>query len=307
VPAFEEPDDDLIRQTIAAVRTVPDRLRRFEVSGQDIARLYAVPAPLLARLLDHGLPHTGGGDGRRFDRLDVENIGLGMHLRTPRRMAMRWWRHEMAAEQTGGVRLCGLTVSDDTRSATGRDDLVLDRRVVGAACPGSVTREPDGAFRLQVHLDNRAFTFGPDFDPLFDQGAGIRFHLLPEPLQEDIGFAREHRLADCKLATRFLVHQGRAMGVPVRGSEGLFVAGPYAIWHAWIELGVAGEWIPADPFFLRVLAGWGFVDPAVWTPSRSPRFVLWRLDDTYVPLLRSRGRVVPSRAAITSVRVEPAG
>ncbi len=297
----------MIRETIAAVRTVPDRLREFDVAAADVIRRYAIQAPLLTRLLDHGLPHAGSGDERRFDRLDMENVGLGLHLRTPRRTAMRWWRHEMASEPTGGVRLCGLTVSDDTRSATGLDDLVLDRRVVDAACPGTVTRAPDGAFLLQVNLDNRAFTFGPTFDPFFDQAGGIRFHLLPEPLQEDIGFAREHRLADCKLATRFLVHQGRAMGMPVRSSEGLFVAGPYAIWHAWIELSVAGEWIPADPFFLRVLAGWGFVDPAVWTPSRSPRFVLWRLDDTHVPLVRRRGRAVPWRVAITSVRVDPAG
>jgi hypothetical protein len=302
VPGRNDANEGLVQETVAAIRTVPDRFRHFTVDWQKARRHYFFREDLLTRLLDSSMPHVGTGTDRRFDPLDLENAGLALRLNTPRRTAMRWWRGEMAADQVGGERLCDMRIAPEL-SVASIEDVILDERVMRSAVAGSVDRDPQGVFELQVRLDNNPFYFDPEFAELFAEVSEFRFHLLPEPLEHDLGYVRQTGLADCRLATHFLVGKGRERGICVRSSDGLFLAGPYGTSHTWIELRIDDVWIPADPFFLRVLAGWGFVDPAGWPALRSPRFVLWRLDSQYVPLLRHLGQVIPTRAAISSVQI----
>lgn len=290
------PTDELVQSVVRTLRRVPDAHRCFTVGATEVSRVHRIDAALLERLLCMGLPHQRAGRSRRFDPFDVANIGLLLHLPSPRRMGMRWWAESFRVGSARGRRTYTVRFSVAAKAGlTG--DRSLEPRVVAAAVPGSVESVSEGTYTLRASVAANQHYFGTTYEPLFRETSAIQFHLIPASLRGDLGFLAETGLADCKLATNFLVTRGAELGLPVRSAEGLFMARPYAFQHRWIELEEDGTWIAADPFFLQALGRWGIVDADVWPPHRSPQSVLWRLHATYVPLMWN-GRL-PAEATVS--------
>ena len=297
---------DAVAAAVEMLRRVPDQHRHFTVDAGALSRVHRIDPLLLARLLDLGLPHLGSGPERRFDTLDAENLGLTLALPSPRRLGMRWWRRAFADVHASRAFSTVIRISAPGPAGPGdQSGCSLDPRVWGAAVPGGVAETSSGVFMVEPRLDDVRHVFDDSCSGLGELADSIRFHLLPRSLQQDLGFLAETGLADCRLAALFLATEARGHGVRARKSEGLILGRPYASWHAWVEVDVAGRWIAMDPFFLRTLAGWGVIDGQAWPANRSPHPLLWRLDSGYLPLLWRDGVPLPPDAVTPAVFTAP--
>lgn len=299
---------DLLDETMSALARVPSRYREYDSDMQTACKSYGFTPEQLSALLDHGLAHRGTAQNIRFDRLDLENAALGIGIRTPRRTALRWWRRALQRDShlDTATRVWRLRVEPTKRGSHASTRYALS---ADAARASASVVDGDGVFELTVHTSARAHAFDARHHELFSYAAGLRFHLLPEPLQEDVGFAKETGLADCKLSATVMREEATAAGVEARTSAGRVLTGPYATWHAWFDIRVADEWVVADPFFLGNLHRWGVLSPEEWTILDSPGVVYWRTGGHYLPILRSHGVGIPDRVSILGSRIseEPAG
>jgi len=276
-------DPAALRLVVDRVARVPARHRAFTTPHQRARQFYRIPGPVLDQLLDLGFPHQGGGTGLVFDRNDLRSASLILGLRSPQRTAFLAMAGALAAAESNlagayAMRIegscpepghpgdCGYALSPAVR----RSPAVL--RLV-AADPGRFALDlrvgPGGRLDLTLSAGQRR---------LVEEAARLQFHLIPKGLTGDLGFAAETGLADCTLAMRFLAARGAELGVAVRGATGLCLSRPFANRHCWLELRQAGRWLPADPFFLNALAGWGLIDGAAWPPHRCPAGAYWRLE-----------------------------
>ncbi|MGN7186957.1 transglutaminase domain-containing protein [Microbacterium enclense] len=286
-----------LEETVSALARVPSRYRAYDTDTLTALKRYGFTPGQLSALLDHGLPHLGTAHEPRFDRLDLENAALGIGIRTPRRTALRWWRRALQRDglTNTSTRIWYLRVepTEEGRGFAVRHTLSSD-----AAGASESAEDHNGVFKLTVRTSARTHTFDARYDSLFSYAAGLRFHLLPEPLQDDVGFAKETGLADCKLAATVMTQQALARGIEARSSAGRVLTGPYATWHAWFDIRVADEWIVADPFFLGNLHRWGVLSPEEWAILDSPGVVYWRTGEDYSPILRRGSVGVADRVSI---------
>jgi hypothetical protein len=271
-----------VAQVVGRIKLVPDRDRVFTESLTDVRRTHRIGPDLLTELLDLGLPHRGHGDDRRFDALDLGNVGVALALPCPRRLAMRWWSKALSRTVPGVRSVYSLELSADC-PRPGHDGPCRFRPhedLLAAVRPGSLRELDVNTFAFEVELATADRLFGEPFTPVIEEALRLRFHILPrQGVGVDPGFLAETGLADCRLATMHLNLFGRGLGLPVRAALGYFVSPPYAQEHAWLEFGAGGHWWAADPFLLKSLAGWGIVDPEQWPPHRSTDGVMWRLAD----------------------------
>jgi hypothetical protein len=270
---------DQARATIDRIRRVPDTVRRFEVDVAAASRSYHIDHSLLEELLDLGLPHHGAGDQRRFDPLDLENISLGLNLPSPRRRALRWWSKSLlnGRVDVDTVYAVRLTAHCPQPGHPGECRFAVNPLLVSAAMPGSVRSEQPGVTTFDVHLADPDWYFGEPFSALIDRMTPLHFHVIPESLDCDLGFATATGLANCGLATRLTVHLAAEMDLPVRSVYGYFFTAPFLTWHTWCEFRCGERWIPADPFMLTALARWGVPGSERWAPNRSTGGLTWRL------------------------------
>jgi len=252
------------QQAVEMVLLVPDEHREFDQSTDRTRRYHGIGEPLLTELIDLGLPYRGKGDGRVFDRLDLENIGLALGLSCPRRSAMRWWSRSFVTAPWARFEV-------DLPTGTG---WTTHHRDVTAV------RVTDAGQTASIRLNASEFLFGPPYADLLEYMRDAEFHLLPRSLSSDLGFFRETRLANCGLSALYLSETAHESGLHARAAHGFLVAAPFSIEHAWINLQVDGNWIAADPLLLQACAKWGVCDPVRWPLNRSPRGFLWQVDET---------------------------
>jgi hypothetical protein len=286
-------------RTMARIRRVPDRYRLFTHSTADATRVHRIRPDLLASLLDLGLPHRGAGAERWFDRLDLENIGLGLRLPGTRWTAMRWWSSSFSGRWTGDpvTRTLAINAVCPAPDRPHPCRLRLDPLVAAAGVPGSVRRSPRG-FTVDVTSTPVDHLFGEPFTPLIERIRPVEFHLLPESLTTDVGFALHSGLADCRLATRLLVGLGRELAVPVRTAIGVLLTSPFPTWHSWVEFDTGDRWLAADPFLLNAFARWAVVDTAEWPMNRSPQGLLWRWHDDQFPVVLHDGELAQAELVL---------
>ena len=290
-----------VASAVDVVRRVPNKYREFTADPAELRRLHRIDKALLQQLLDCGLPHRVSGDVVFIDSLDAENLSLLLGLRSRRRVSMRWWGVALRNADLHQAKIFTMRIAGEADRDLEGLSYSLNPKLIASALPSSVVRVSPDVFTVQARLPRPARPFGPEFGPLIAELSQLRFHMLPSPLRDDLGFMAESGLADCRLATRFAVARAAQLGLPVRRAEGLLVIVPYPTRHCWVEFEAEdGEWVAADPFMLSALAQWGIVDPGQWPPSRSPQSVLWRLGSDSYPLIVSEGRGHGCMVAILS-------
>jgi hypothetical protein len=122
---------------------------------------------------------------------------------------------------------------------------------------------------------------GEPFTKLIQKMAEMRFHVLQQQLSQDIGFARDTGIADCRLAMLYAFELATESSRPVRPATGLLMTTPYPMSHCWLEFQVGSRWHSADPFMLSALARWQIIDREKWPPNRSLQASLWRLSEDH--------------------------
>src|SRR5699024_6578453 len=85
------------------------------------------------------------------------------------------------------------------------------------------------------------------------------------------------------------VAEAARRGLEARFSFGVIVARPYSAPHCWAEVRVDGRWWPVDPLLVRLLQGWGGIDPAAWDENDSPAPLFRRLADDNTIVVSHRG------------------
>src|SRR6185437_1494018 len=152
--------DDLVRR----IRLVPDLLRDFSESQTDAVRIHRVGRSLLDRLVQAGLPFAGDGAERRFDPLDLANVGLDLGLPSAHRLAMRWWSRALAEIDEGGVTDCVLTVrcACPAPGHPGACDFTLNPESANTPEVLEASRQSDNGYALRLRLSRLERCFAGD-------------------------------------------------------------------------------------------------------------------------------------------------
>lgn len=276
-------DPGALRLVVERVSRVPTRHRAFTTAYQRARQFYRIPGPVLDQLLDLGFPHQRGGDGLAFDRNDLRSASLILGLRSPQRTAFLAMAGALAAAESNpaGAYAMRIEGSCPDPGHPGECDYALSAAVGRSPAVCRLAAAGAGRFALDLRVGpggRHDLTLSGGLRRLVEEAARLQFHLIPKGLTGDLGFVAETGLADCTLAMRFLTARGAQLGVAVRGATGLCLSRPFANRHCWLELRQAGRWLPADPFFLNALAGWGLLDGTAWPPHRCPAGAYWRLE-----------------------------
>ncbi|MDF3290274.1 transglutaminase domain-containing protein [Streptomyces silvisoli] len=272
---------------------IPSQHRRFSCTRADADRVFGIDGDLMDLLMDLGLPYKGGRRDTIFDPVDLENIGLDLHLHSANWASMRVWARSMKNPEQLENSSCEMHISWKCRNPghEGECRFALSPQLRRVA--GSEENHANEEMLVTAHLANDAREFDESFRAVALEAQSLTFHRLPHELAMDMGFLEETRLADCRSASRYLVRFARAAGLPAQPASGYFVAGPFPIPHAWFEIGVGKRWYAADPYWLNTLHRWGIADPDRWPLNSSPRGLLWRLDRILTltrPLVTDRSR-----------------
>ena len=279
MPRMVRPES--VNEVIERIGRIPAEYREFTVPGPP-DKSFGIGGELLSELLDRGLPSSGHGAARRFDPLDLLNIGIELGLPCGSWRRMQLWSKALAAlagHSAAAYRL-SMTVQCPDPGHQGDCPLLLNPCLARALAPGAL--RPEGAgFAMEPLIGARheslASPLLPALAGLLGDAGAPRFHLLPPDLSVDLEFGVLTGLADPRLATRMLVAAAQRRGLAVRPAAGMLLMRPSAMPHEWLEVQHDGGWIAADPFMLTALARWGLLDPGRWPPERSLPPVAWRL------------------------------
>ncbi|WP_132838641.1 transglutaminase domain-containing protein [Streptomyces sp. BK205] len=260
---------------------MPDKARVFDQTTLAAVRVHRIPPILLEQLLDLGLPQRSVAGDRRFDSLDLENLGISLGLPSPRRRVMRYWSRTLLRDDHERLDEHPLNVSARCPQPghSGACHFELNPVVAKAIEPGSLVTGPAGQLSCRVRAAHTERLIGEPFTALIDRLSSFHFHVLPKSLHFDLGFAVETGLATCGLASRLAVRFATEHEVRVRAVFGYLVTPPYLAWHSWCEFDCGGEWLPADPFMLTAMARWGVPGANRWPPNRSCGGLTWRIGE----------------------------
>ena len=265
---------------------VPSRLRSFTVARSRASAVHGLPLELVDELVELGLPVQLTGGEPHLDAMDLDTAALQLGHPSIQRRAMRHWAQTLERAQALPVARYRL---EYTPRATGRTAPGPEARALVA--PGTWTGWP----RTDQPLACRAecATRWPEPPAAARTVAArigeLRFFMVPPPLRDDPGFARETRLAGCSVAGELVLDECRAAGIECRRAFGLLLSMPYSIEHVWAELRAGDAWVPFDPHLLGTLASHAGLDPRCWPPTRSPGAVLARLGDRRGPVAERGG------------------
>lgn len=291
-----------IRWSVEKVCLVPGKYRDFSVDTNDAERRFAVKAPLLAALLDFGLPHTINAGQLYFNDYDLLNIGLDLRLPNMQWRFMRLWPRF-------------LNSAIQRKDPTYKFVINFTCPQPGHAGPCDFKFNPEFGRRIKVEMGGQAFQFherpisemydfGDSIEPIITEARRLRFHVLPDEVSYDMKFVRDSGLANCQSASLWLAEVGARHGISARPATGFFISVPYSVRHVWLEIQVGNEWKHADPFFLNVLAQWGVVQPGDWPLSCSPRSAVLHLASDLLldePLVLHQGGWAGGGAIVTSL------
>jgi hypothetical protein len=144
--------------------------------------------------------------------------------------------------------------------------------------PGSLAERRPGAYTFDIETPNAERSLGPEYGEFIARLSAMEFHFLPANLKYDLGFAVATGLADCRLGALLARQVATELGFRARTRYGYFLAGPYLLWHHWIEI-LDGEWFAADPFWLATMARWQVPGSEAWPVTRSTQPLLWHPPD----------------------------
>jgi hypothetical protein len=289
-PAIDELD--VISKRIARI---PDKYRHFTVPAERAHLYFRISPELLERVLDLGLPHRRDGDELHFDENDLKSVSMAFPGRSPHRGALKGLADALLAG--AAEPMVRRTVNLLPHCPVPGHEGTCGFRVAPQASLGSHTVavrtiEPNN-FEVDIAVPGgtvRLLELTAPERQLFDAAAELRYHRIPLEANRDLAFLADTGLADCRLATLFLAHRGRELGVDVREATGLFLSRPFSPRHFWIELRRGDTWLPADPFFLTALGRWELLDAAQWPDHRSPTGAFWTVPmDPDVPLVSHEG------------------
>jgi hypothetical protein len=189
--------DQEISALLGRLRTIPDAARRYSVPMSHARARYGVPADLLRRLLDAGLPVRRRCGTLLLDRHDLMNTSLQLATGGLARLSGSSWaaafdpgpgppaaremEYRAACPASGHEHRCRfqLALPDE------------EHREVGSSAGGGL------GFTLTV----RPRTDWPEaprqLRPVLAEMTGLRFMRLPPALQRDLGFVARHGIADC--------------------------------------------------------------------------------------------------------------
>lgn len=268
--------EDQVQQSVRKVCLVPDRYREFCINVIDAERRFAVKGPLLAELLDLGLPHRRKGDQLYLDNYDLLNISLDLRLPGVQWRFMQLWARSLnfALRNRNAAYKFTIRASCPEPGHAGPCDFKLNPKFDDKI---KVERISKQKFEFQGRPISDSYDFGDSIEPIITEACRLQFHALPNELSYDMGFLNDSGLASCQSATLWLAQFATRHGIVARPAMGLFVSVPYSPQHIWLEIRVDDEWKHADPFFLNSLARWGLIRLSDWPLSRSPRFAIFHL------------------------------
>lgn len=287
-----------VESVMERLRRVPDGYRVFSEPANRVRRFYRIPDDLLERFVEQGLPHRPGknGDGPVFDGMDLRNIVLHLRLPSPQQTSLKSMSRALIEGERPGVtrRTVNLQGKCPAPGHEGRCAYELAAQVSRSRHVTEIRPRADNHFEVDVVLRSsevRYLSLSPAHRQLVEEVTRFEFHHVPFDLHTDLAFLADSGLADCRLAAEYLETRGKELGVEVRCASGLFLSRPFSNRHFWVEFLIDDEWMPADPFFLDVLARWGLLDPARWPPHRVPMGALWPLEFDYLdePLVTHTG------------------
>lgn len=270
-------------ETMARVLKVPDRYRAFEVSAPEAMRSYGFDEPLLAELMNAGLPYKGTRGDVLFSRRDMVNISLDLRLASTQWSVMKWWARSLprqSGQETGDFQVrvswkCPDPGHDGACAFTFAPQIAAAVQAIGAE---EIIRRDN--LILSVSLPCEKHDFGEAFHAVAQEARQLRFHYIPDELTEDIDFIRETRLADCRSANWYLMGLAEQAGFTVRPACGYFVGAPFPCPHSWFEVLVEDRWLAADPFYLAALQRWDIIPADNRLLNHTPRGMLWVTSNT---------------------------
>ncbi|ADI06243.1 hypothetical protein SBI_03122 [Streptomyces bingchenggensis BCW-1] len=298
--------EQAVKEVLERAARVPDRFRRFEVGAETAARVHRIDGALLDEALDLGLAYEGSGADRRFDDFDLKNLGLGLRIPSPAWLQVRLSAQPFNAEAVGTV-----TYRTRFQGRVAGEALEPSSQLASGVVDGTLRRMGPDVFEADLHVSagenapdagEGAADCARELGPVLPEAARLEYYLVPDELRDDVGFVRETRLADCRAGTTYLARVAEDAGAAVRPAGGLLLAGAFPLPHAWLEVRRGDRWLPADPYYLVSMAGYGLLDGERWPPHRSVAGTVWKICGPYADLCflatASGGRPVK-----TSVRI----
>jgi hypothetical protein len=303
--ALAAPSTARIAELVGLVRQVPDEYRRFNCDAWTARSQHGIPAELLQRLVDLGLPYRANGDERIYDGYDVGNIALHLGQSSVRRVAVRSWGRSFARSRHGGRYAIDYVPTCPVPGHPPPCRYVLHQP--GERTVEYVVRGPrDAPPRVSVDLPGHvaAPTLPAPLVDLCAQIAELRFFLLPEEVRWDVDFMRSSGLGDCGGSSMLLLDGARRLGHDVRLSFGLLLAVPFASPHFWAEVHHDGAWIPFDPLLMAAMRRWSGSMPTDAVPHTPAGGILARVAGDFLPLADHDG--VPARLSFVTTH-QPEG
>ncbi|MGP3973927.1 hypothetical protein ACTWQF_07720 [Streptomyces sp. 8N114] len=289
-----------LQEAVDRILRVPDEHRTFAKDSAFAEQTWAIGPALLEALLDHGLPHRGDGDRRRFERTDLHNISTYLNLPSPYFKALTRKAQSMdEVARKGEQHIHELELRADCAEPghTGECAFTTIPGLSRYSEPGSLRETTPGVFTVRAQLPSNSLVFDEDRSDLLSLVADWELYVLPDGVIEDEGFSRETRLANCLIPTRLLLREAERRGIRARHGAGLLVAPPFTTLHHWVEFELDGDWVPADPVLLTAFSRWGMTDPADWPYNRSVAGSVWHLltwpPEVFFPVVRDRGVQAP--------------
>lgn len=286
---------------VERVRLVPDRYRVFDQDESTARRIFGIGTPVLSELLDIGFPHHSSGGERYFDELDLANASLALRLPSPRYLAMRRWPEILrAAVDDRPVRYEVDVSAECVSEVPGHQcDFRLPAEVLAlGAGPDSAARQ--FTLRRDVGGTGRTGEAPEELRRLFAEVSGFHFHILPVALYGDLSFLAATSLANCELASRYLVQRGAEDGWEVRRSFGILLSSPYSADHFWSEFRLDGVWTAFDPHLINSLVRWGVLAPSEFSTAQILNSAFFRVADEWIDLVQDAG--LPTRVSLLTRR-----
>lgn len=286
-------DVEQVSDVVERISRVPDRYRRFDHDADIAWRIFRLDGAMLSAAADYGLPVRSSNGQRAYDELDLTNLSLALRLPSPRYLAMYQWPAAMrAAAEPERMRYevdiaggCAATDSEHTCDVR----LTETFRAVGAELDPHTRKGT-----LIASYDHRTprGNAPDDLRRLFNEVDAFHFHVLPVELYSDLTFLRDTALANCELASKYLVLRGLDTGWDARRSFGLLLSTPYSIAHFWAEFRLDGEWVAFDPHMINSLARWGLLDPETTARDQVVSAAVLRIGDEWTDLIEDAGHPV---------------
>lgn len=221
---------------------------------------------------------------------------MSLRLPCPRRIALQWWSRTLNdTTENDGITYEIRIAARCPAPHSGPCDFAL------SPLPAAAENTSPGNYTLQIRRPHSRMRFDARLDFLIQKAKALEFHLIPDELEHDLGFAAETGLADCKLGNRYLAREAMAAGLNTRLAAGLLLSKPTAAWHWWMKIQCGDAWHAADPFLLQTLAAWGVADAAIWPPYQSPEALFWEMGDHYVYPVTHNGIGAPWQAGVRSL------